>query len=667
MPDAGTGATGGSRAVIDVVMRCRNEMPFARHALEALARQENVRARVLFVDCESIDGSREAAVDFGVRIHDITAATYVPGAVLNAAMAMTETPVVAFINADAVALDDGALAALIAPFHHSGDLAATYARQVPRRSADRVTRADYARAFPDDQNFSVRFGAFFSMAASAIRRTVWQRLQFDPHLRYSEDVDWVYRLMALGWRTEYVPGARFEHSHAYSLAGHYRRRRGEGQADGLIYRLGRPHALRDLVRPLGGSLGRDTRAARLSVGAVGVRVAQATGYFSGRRRAFTVPDRPYATASRAHETSYTLCGDVEVERRIEDDVATINRALVEELGAGLCGLLLVGGYARGEGSVVERSGRLSPYNDYDLIAVVERGSTGLRRRLASFAETWTRKLAISVDIWPIVLSALPRVPPTLFWLDVSLGGVKIVGGDPGILKRIKAWVPRQIALEEMGRLLANRAVGLALSRLQEDNRDFQIARHGHKAVIACGDARLLAADRYAGSLAERLEELERLRGAPSIGDELVAAYRDAVDFRRRPDQWRAPEPLPEWFRKRREQVATWHLTFEAWRVQSPPSADVFAMWPGRLFPRLADVRTGGSAAAALRAAAEGSAPLKPWFGHPRERLARAAAALAYGSGDQGNRTVAAHLLGVPANTSDEVLTARLRALAGRGQ
>lgn len=273
--------------VVDVVVRCRNEMPWTERALRMLIAQRHVTARICFIDCGSTDGSRELAVRAGARVHDWEAARYVPGQVLRYGMEVTRSPVVAFVNADAVAETDDALARLVAPLlpvEPDRAVAATFARQVARRRADPLTRFDYERAFGDDAVVT-RLGAFFSMAASALRRDVWQRVPFDPSLRYSEDVDWTTRVRALGHRVLYVPEARFEHSHDYDLPGAYARRRGEGRADTSIHRLGRASLWRDLARPLAGSLLRDLRAGVATPGTTLVRMAQSAGYYEGRREA----------------------------------------------------------------------------------------------------------------------------------------------------------------------------------------------------------------------------------------------------------------------------------------------------------------------------------------------------------------------------------------------
>jgi predicted nucleotidyltransferase len=365
------------------------------------------------------------------------------------------------------------------------------------------------------------------------------------------------------------------------------------------------------------------------------------------------------------QPSLTLCRDAEAEARIQRDLRAISVALTTAMGASLKTLLLVGSYARGDGGVTSRGA----YNDFDLVAVVPHDDAGLRADLLRFSDEWTARLGVHVEAWPFEARRLESIPPTLFWLDVSLGGVRVLAGDKSVdehLHRIKA---RDVPLSECGRLLANRAVGLALSNLEGPRAtDESLARHAHKAVLACGDARLLAADRYASSLRAKLAELERLESAPDIGQELVTAYREAIQYRMSPETWSPPGGLrvAAWYAERRARIAAWHLRFEAFRmglgeIASP--AD-FARMRRRIYDELPDVRPGGSLPAALRAALKGKAPLRPYVGHPRERLARAAVALAYGHEDPETRTEAAVLLGAPAaSASDDELLRRIKMLA----
>lgn len=318
-------------------------------------------------------------------------------------------------------------------------------------------------------------------------------------------------------------------------------------------------------------------------------------------------------------------------------------------------LLLVGSYARAEGGAVLRGGALRPYNDLDLVVVVRRIEPGTAPALEQIARRWTERLQIAVDLWPIEESRLSPPPRTWFWLDVSLGGVRVVDGDRRVLQAVQVR-PRDVPLEEAARLLANRALGLALSRLDEEGarsetaaavRDDDRVRHLHKAALACGDAWMLSAGVYVGGSARRSEVLARLEPAPAVGPDLVAAYRDACRFRARPDRWRpARGDVAAWAEEVRPVIARAHLAFEAMRVGSPEDPLGYSTFAGRLFPELPDVRPLGPFVSALRARRDGLplfSSVGPWVGHPRERLARVAMAIAHG--DESARRVAGELLG----------------------
>lgn len=350
---------------------------------------------------------------------------------------------------------------------------------------------------------------------------------------------------------------------------------------------------------------------------------------------------------------FTLWGDERAEARVQRDLALVAHEVRHRLGGALCALLLLGGYARGEGGVVLRDGEPAPFNDYDFVAVVARGAVE-GSGLAACERVLSEQIGVAVDLFPVREDRLARVPATLLWLDASLGGVRLVEGDPRVLARLRRLGPRDVPLDEAGRLLANRAVGLALSNLEPvGGREGRLARHGHKAALACGDAVLLAAARYRPTLAERLRELERLAGAPRVPAELVARYADAVRFRRRPDLWRpAGGDLAAWYREARTWVARWHLDYEAWRVGAPRDPADFARWKDRLYPRMPDVRRFAAVASAVRLARAGAAPLWPFIGHPRERLARVGVALAYGIERADCLAAAARLLGLPSLSSE---------------
>ena len=365
----------------------------------------------------------------------------------------------------------------------------------------------------------------------------------------------------------------------------------------------------------------------------------------------------------ARATGFTLRGDQAAEERVRRDLCCITRHVREAFGERMQLAALVGSYARGEGAMRIEGDRTLPHNDYDLLVVLpeRQRHDAMRARRAGLLAA--QQVGVEVDVAVLTEAEFLRPAPTLFWLDATRGGLRWLGGDEDFIDRQRPVALRQVPLDEAGRLLANRALGLALSGLGGTfGDDDVIARHGHKAVMAAGDALLLATARYAATSRERAEELTCLGSTPRVTPWLVEAYWDAMRFRHNTSVWRPRSGnLRAWFNEVRQQVGQLHLDFESWRVGAPADAVPFASWNGELFRQRPDARL-GARLAALRAWFRGDAPLRPIV-HPRERLARASVAVAYG-GDAG-REQARELLGLPrgvGNESMRVAMLRLRAV-----
>lgn len=361
----------------------------------------------------------------------------------------------------------------------------------------------------------------------------------------------------------------------------------------------------------------------------------------------------------------TLSGDARSEARIHADLAELTRAIRESLGTELVATLLLGGYARGEGSLVEHDGQLGPYNDYDLVIVVPRVTKRVVRALHVVSETWSARLGVEVDAWPIAQRDLHPAPRILLWLDAALDGARVLDGDPSVLDDVRRLSVRDIPSTECARLLGNRATGLALSNLEVDF-DLRRARHGHKMVLALGDAILLLANRYEGRVAARALALQALRASPNVGAELADAYRDAMRFRARPDQWHPEGELDDWYASILRLARDRHLRFEHMRIGTPNSVEGYAEFEGALFPSSAGVASMRDALASVRANLKLGVRSLAHRSHPRERLLRASILLAYEPTNRSAREKAANLLGIGHNGSDEALHAALRAMSRVG-
>ncbi len=213
---------------IAIIMRAKNEMPHAKRALEGLRAQRRKDWTLYAVDSGSTDGTLEEIRKFPPdHLVQIAPEDYEPGPVLNRMVAMTTEPVIVFLNADAVPLDEFWLEKLVAPVE-SGDAEASMSVQVARDDADFVVAYDYARAY-DPKNIKEENEDFFSAVACCFRRELWEKHPFKEK-GYSEDLAWARGCRQAGARFRLVTGSRVEHSHNFTIPGLHKKRYRHGRA-----------------------------------------------------------------------------------------------------------------------------------------------------------------------------------------------------------------------------------------------------------------------------------------------------------------------------------------------------------------------------------------------------------------------------------------------------
>ncbi len=186
------------------------------HALARMLPDLERAARVVVVDDGSTDGSAEIAIAWGAEVVRRPKPGG-PAAARNAGLTRVSTPLVAFVDSD-VRLDPGWLAGLLG---HFGD--PSVAVVAPRVVGDATGRSDALARYeltrgPLDlgpHGGYVRPGnrvSFLPAAVLVARTAVARDLGgFDETLRVGEDVDFVWRVGAAGWRVRYEPGVLAHH------------------------------------------------------------------------------------------------------------------------------------------------------------------------------------------------------------------------------------------------------------------------------------------------------------------------------------------------------------------------------------------------------------------------------------------------------------------------
>ena len=243
-----------------------------------------------------------------------------------------------------------------------------------------------------------------------------------------------------------------------------------------------------------------------------------------------------------------------VDAVVADAVARIGKAIDAMRIPRLAGVVLGGGYGRGEGGVFEECRiengecridgsrlanaecRLS--NDLDFFAITEDGASAaeiaaIAAALEPFSREWTAKIGIDVDFTVRTPWRIKHDEKRLM-IQELVRGYFDVAGERGetLFSDIRRIDAAEIPWTEAVRLMMNRGMGLMLAKCKIENvecriadgrssnaecrmapeRDF-IVRNINKCVLGAGDARLIARRAYAWRLAER---------ASALGDRLYA-------------------------------------------------------------------------------------------------------------------------------------------------
>ena len=232
-----------------------------------------------------------------------------------------------------------------------------------------------------------------------------------------------------------------------------------------------------------------------------------------------------------------------MDRLVEETVKGVGAEVAALAVPRLQGVVLGGGYGRGEGGVFDLpdgSQRLS--NDLDFFAVTEKGASGRDIRavadaLAPVGEKWTAKLGIDVDFVVRTPWRMRHDQERVMIQELMHGYFDVVGrtGEE-MFAEIERRPPSAFPWSEAARMLMNRGVGLVLASEAERGQTF-IVRSLNKCVLGAGDAHLIARGAYAWRAEDR---------AAALGDELYAA---AVGWK---------------FRPRAESVCDWETARARW-------------------------------------------------------------------------------------------------------
>lgn len=161
----------------------------------------------------------------------------------------------------------------------------------------------------------------------------------------------------------------------------------------------------------------------------------------------------------------TLCGEPLAEAAVGAAVDRCVRFLREQLGPRLVGVVLMGSFSRGEGSVLPVNGRLRVLGDIEFLLILTNGrhDRALRPALAAWGPQMSAALAAhglraDIEFGSVDASFLGRrARPSIFVYDLRTHG-RVVWGPADLLERVPAFGTDGIPRDDAVHLIFNRAI-----------------------------------------------------------------------------------------------------------------------------------------------------------------------------------------------------------------
>jgi hypothetical protein len=283
-------------------------------------------------------------------------------------------------------------------------------------------------------------------------------------------------------------------------------------------------------------------------------------------------DRTSDLARKTPSQRFTRDGSEELEFRLKGICQRISREVkIRVPPSRLQGLVLGGGYGRGEGGVLRTDTGDRPYNDLEFYLFLTGNRLWNERVYGPALSELGRRLSphagLHVEFKIDSLRRMRHSPVTIFSYDLIAAHRWIIGNErifEGCEHHLDS---KAIPLAEACRLLLNRCSGLLLARqlltrpsLTLDQADF-VGRNVAKAQLCLGDAVLVAFGEYHWSCIERHRRLKLLTAAeaPPFLEQVCRHHAAGVEFKLHPQQ--ISKPIAE-FEHERAQLAA--LALQVW-------------------------------------------------------------------------------------------------------
>jgi len=242
--------------------------------------------------------------------------------------------------------------------------------------------------------------------------------------------------------------------------------------------------------------------------------------------------------------SYTVQKNSLMDQQVDLDLQVITDHLKAEF-EDMVGLVLVGGFGRGEGGLILQNGQYRPENDYDFEMITN--ETVDAKKLHQIERQLAQKLDVKwVHIESRKKQSLPHLPFTQYIYDLKYGG-RVIYGPKDLLQAIPSMSNSAMPLCEGEKLLHTRLwcfLGAYTADFEtreptKEETSFLISQMS-KALLAICDAHLMLRGDYQVQYTNKSQHFLDNTSAP---EDLKKLIRWATQYKLNPEEADKPNPL----------------------------------------------------------------------------------------------------------------------------
>ena len=216
-----------------IIIRAYNEEKYIGRLLEGVQRQTLKDVEIILVDSGSTDSTVSIAESYGARVVRIPSAEFTFGRSLNYGIKEAKREFIVIASAHVYPVYPDWLETLLHPFQDER-VALTYGKQRGPEFVKFSEQQIFHQWYPDGDKLNQET-AFCNNANAAIRKSLWDKNNYDETLTGLEDLAWAKWAKERGHSIAYVAEAEIIHVHNETPRGVYNRYRREAMALRKIY------------------------------------------------------------------------------------------------------------------------------------------------------------------------------------------------------------------------------------------------------------------------------------------------------------------------------------------------------------------------------------------------------------------------------------------------